>query len=148
MIIVLYIGWRLACFPPDYRLMERWRHWRQGKGWQVCPHTQTVVVQCATSDGEGHEYVGVCQACGHESVRFTEEDMRKEKEREARWNWLRLTLRYGVRPVVRETARFCMFIGSFIVVGALLLWLYWGTVEQDVKQGLIELGTHLERTNP
>jgi hypothetical protein len=127
--------------------MERWRQWRSGQGWVVCHHTQTVLVQCATAAGDSHEYVGVCQACGHASVWLTEEDMRQEAARAARWNWLRLTLRWGVLPLLREAARFCTFVGSFVVASALILWLCWGTVEQDLKQGIIELGSHLERTS-
>jgi hypothetical protein len=146
-IIVLYVGCRLTCYGADLRLIERWKQWRSGKGWHVCPHTQTVLVPCATPDGEGPEYVGVCQACGHESVRLTDEDMRQQAERDARWNWLRLTLRWGVLPILREAARFCTFVGSFVVASTLVLWLCWGTIAQDVTQGILELGTHLERTS-
>jgi hypothetical protein len=49
-------------------------------------------------------------------------------------------------PILREAARFCTFVGACVVASALVLWLCWGTAEQDVKQGIIELGAHLERT--
>jgi hypothetical protein len=145
MIVVTYVGFRLLFFTPDWHPIERWRSWRQGKGWHVCPHAQTVLVQCDTPPGEDLEYVVVCQACRQERVRLTEEDMRQAQEQEARWHWLRLILRWSVLPMVRETARFCTFVGSFVVASALVLWLCWGTIAKDVTQGFIELGAHLER---
>jgi len=140
-VFAIYIGFRVLLWSPNYRLLERWRNWRQGKGWQVCPHVQTVLERCV--DGT---YLTSCRACGQAMVRFTEEDRRKEQAREARWHWCRLTLRWTVLPATREVARFCTFVGSLVVALALMLYLTWGTVAPELKQGLIELGTQLERS--